>query len=192
VLPPQVATDMIKMMNNVVENGTARRARLDGITAAGKTGTTNAYRDAWFMGYTANFVCGVWFGNDDYSSTNRMTGGALPAMTWHTIMEYAHQGIEVKQLPGLPVPPARQKPVVADAKTKSNEQPPPPRPAVLTKRGADILVRVERLLDDANRALGPMPPTVSTEKKKQVSVPPPDNGEALTAALEGQALGGRN
>ena len=57
---------MIKMMNSVVENGTGRRARLDGIAAAGKTGTTNAYRDAWFMGYTGNFVCGVWFGNDDY------------------------------------------------------------------------------------------------------------------------------
>ncbi|MFI4962092.1 MAG: transglycosylase domain-containing protein, partial [Hyphomicrobiales bacterium] len=67
-LPDRVAADMIKMMNSVVENGTGRRARLDGITAAGKTGTTNAYRDAWFMGYTGNFVCGVWFGNDDYQS----------------------------------------------------------------------------------------------------------------------------
>ena len=100
VLPPQVAHDMIKMMNKVVEEGTGRRALLDGIAAAGKTGTTNAYRDAWFMGYTGNFVCGVWFGNDDYSSTNRMTGGSLPAMTWHAIMAYAHQGIEIKAAPG--------------------------------------------------------------------------------------------
>jgi penicillin-binding protein 1A len=187
VIPPGVATDMIKMMNSVVENGTARRARLDGITAAGKTGTTNAFRDAWFMGYTGNFVCGIWFGNDDYSSTNRMTGGALPAMTWHTIMEYAHQGIEIKQLPGIPVPPARQQPAVADAKTKSGE-PPPPRPAVLTKRGADVLVRVERMMDDAQRALGPSIPTVSTEKKRQVSdLQKPD---AVAAALE--PVGDRN
>ena len=64
---PRVAADMIKMMNSVVENGTGRRARLDGIAAAGKTGTTNAFRDAWFMGYTGNFVCGIWFGNDDYT-----------------------------------------------------------------------------------------------------------------------------
>jgi penicillin-binding protein 1A len=173
---------MIKMMNSVVENGTARRARLDGIAAAGKTGTTNAYRDAWFMGYTGNFVCGIWFGNDDYSSTNRMTGGALPAMTWHTIMEYAHQGIEIKQLPGVPVPPTRQQPAVADAKAKPGSDVAPPRPAILSKRGADVLVRVERMMDDAQRALGPSIPTVSTEKKKQVSELP--NAGAVAAALE--------
>jgi len=189
VIPASVAADMIKMMNSVVESGTARRARLDGIAAAGKTGTTNAYRDAWFMGYTGNFVCGIWFGNDDYSSTNRMTGGALPAMTWHTIMEYAHQGAEIKQLPGVVVPPTRQQPAVADAKSKSNE-PAPPRPAVLSRRGADILVRVERMMDDAQRALGPSIPTVSTDKKKQVSAAP--KGDAIAAALEDRPLGGRN
>ncbi len=187
-LPATVAADMIKMMNSVVENGTARRARLDGIAAAGKTGTTNNYRDAWFMGYTGNFVCGVWFGNDDYSSTNRMTGGSLPAMTWHNIMAYAHQGIEVKQLPGVQVPPARPQPAVAVATSKSSE--PPPRPTVLTKRGADILVRVERMMDAANRALGPPRPSVSTEKKKQAEAS--KKGDALAAALEGRAFGGRN
>jgi penicillin-binding protein 1A len=186
VLPSHVATDMIKMMNSVVENGTGRRARLDGIAAAGKTGTTNAYRDAWFMGYTGNFVCGVWFGNDDYTSTNRMTGGALPAMTWHSIMEYAHQGIEVKQLPGVAVPPARQQPAVADAKSKPGETP-PPRPTLLTKRGADVLVRVEHMLDAANHALGPVPPTVSTDNEKQAAVP--HKGDALAEALEGRAFG---
>jgi penicillin-binding protein 1A len=189
-LPPQVAADMIKMMNSVVENGTARRARLDGIAAAGKTGTTNNYRDAWFMGYTGNFVCGVWFGNDDYSSTNRMTGGALPAMTWHSIMEYAHQGIEVKQLPGVVVPPARQRQVAA--KSKTNEAaPPPPRPTVLTKRGAEILVRVERMMDEANRAMGPLQPTVSsTDRKKEAQAP--QKGDALASALEGHAFGAGN
>ncbi|MBO0751758.1 MAG: PBP1A family penicillin-binding protein, partial [Bradyrhizobiaceae bacterium] len=88
-IPPQVASDMAMMMNHVVEDGTAKRAMLDGIKAAGKTGTTNSYRDAWFVGYTGNFVCGVWYGNDDYSPLNRMTGGSLPAQTWHDIMAYA-------------------------------------------------------------------------------------------------------
>ena len=99
---------------------------LDGIKAAGKTGTTNAYRDAWFVGYTGNFVCGVWFGNDDYSPLNRMTGGSLPAMTWHEIMDYAHQGIELKNLPGLPPNPAPTAPVVAASANKGESRRGPP------------------------------------------------------------------
>ena len=108
------------------------------------------------MGYPGTFVCGVWFGNDDYQSTNRMTGGSLPAMTWHNIMAYAHEGIELKQLPGVAVPQVRQPQAMAEATTKKKSDAPaiPPRPALLTKRGADALVRVERLMDDANRALG--------------------------------------
>jgi penicillin-binding protein 1A len=190
VLPPGVAADMIKMMNSVVENGTGRRARLDGIAAAGKTGTTNAYRDAWFMGYTGNFVCGVWFGNDDYQTTNRMTGGSLPAMTWHNIMAYAHQGIEVKQLPGVAVPQVRQPQAFAEVKAKSSEPAPPPRPALLTKRGADVLVRVERLMDDANRALGPTstinPLNPARPRDKQALAP--RKPDALAVSLEGRAF----
>jgi penicillin-binding protein 1A len=185
VLPAHVAQDMITMMNSVVENGTGRRARLDGIAASGKTGTTNAYRDAWFMGYTGNFVCGVWFGNDDYTSTNRMTGGSLPAMTWHNIMAYAHQGIEIKPLPGIPVPHERQQQVVA-FKTKGGEPPPPPRPVMLTKHGVDILGQLERMMDEANRALGPPPSTVSAKKERQAQAS--KKGDALAADLEGRAF----
>ena len=183
VLPEHVALDMIKMMNSVVENGTGRRARLDGIAAGGKTGTTNMSRDAWFMGYTGNFVCGVWFGNDDYQPMNRMTGGALPAMVWHDIMTYAHQGIEIKPLPGIPAPPARPD-MVASAKSKTAETP-PPRPRMLTKRGAEALVRVEHMMDDAAKALGPLP-TVASEVKREAALP--GRGDALTGALEGRAF----
>ena len=96
-----VAADMAGMMSHVVERRHRTRAALDGIPTAGKTGTTNAYRDAWFIGYTGNFTCAVWFGNDDYSPTNRMTGGSLPAQTWHDIMVAAHQGVEIKELAGV-------------------------------------------------------------------------------------------
>jgi penicillin-binding protein 1A len=143
------------------------------------------------MGYTGNFVCGVWFGNDDYQSTNRMTGGSLPAMTWHNIMAYAHQGIELKQLPGIPVPQVRQQPAVAEVKSKSGEPQPPPRPALLTKRGADILVRVERMMDDANRALGPTGrPAAADAAGKRAEAP--GKRDALAVSLEGRAFGNHN
>lgn len=151
-IPPNIAADMAGMMSHVVSEGTARRAALDGIPTAGKTGTTNAYRDAWFVGYTGNFTCAVWYGNDDYSPTNRMTGGSLPAQTWHDIMVAAHQGVEVREIPGVgmgqKLPPERVANAQANAAPKVLETKPGP-PPVLTKRGADILVRVEKLLDDA-------------------------------------------
>src|SRR5262249_55720365 len=124
---------------------------------AGKTGTTNAYRDAWFVGYTGNFTCAVWYGNDDYSPTNRMTGGSLPAQTWHDIMVVAHQGVEIREIPGigmgqkLPPPPQNAATIAAAPKIIDTKPGPPP---VLTKRGADILVRVEKLLDDAGKTVG--------------------------------------
>lgn len=151
-IPPNIAADMAGMMSHVVSEGTARRAALDGIPTAGKTGTTNAYRDAWFVGYTGNFTCAVWFGNDDYSPTNRMTGGSLPAQTWHDIMVAAHQGVEVREIPGVGMGKKLPRDQVANAQAnaapKVLETKPGP-PPVLTKRGADILVHVEKLLDDA-------------------------------------------
>src|SRR5262249_51799908 len=144
-------------MSHVVSEGTARRAALDGIPTAGKTGTTNAYRDAWFVGYTGNFTCAVWYGNDDYSPTNRMTGGSLPAKTWHDIMVAAHQGVEVRELTGvgmgqkLAKEPAQAN-AAANAATRVLETKPGP-PPVLTRRGADVLVRVEKMLDDAAKTV---------------------------------------
>jgi len=148
-IPPQVAMEMAMMMNHVVEEGTAKRAMLDGIKAAGKTGTTNSYRDAWFVGYTGNFVCGVWYGNDDYSPLNRMTGGSLPAQTWHEIMAYAHQGIELKQVAGIARNPATVGPIL-DRDGKGDA---PIRPAMLTHKGMEALLRVEQLMDEAGHQM---------------------------------------
>jgi penicillin-binding protein 1A len=176
VLPRQVALDMNYMMNKVAEEGTGRRALLNGVRVGGKTGTTNAYRDAWFVGFTGNLVGGIWIGNDDFSSTNRMTGGSLPAMTWQAIMTYAHQGIELKPIPGItPNPPPSATPrsnVAAVAAPGA----PTLRPTVLTQRGAEVLVQIERLMDAAGRALA---------AGTAVSALPADAGprtEALAAA----------
>ena len=102
VLTPQVAQDMNFMLSKVPTEGTGRRAALDGIVTAGKTGTTNGYKDAWYVGFSGNLVGAVWFGNDNSAETANMTGGSLPAMTWKEIMQFAHQGLELKPIPGVP------------------------------------------------------------------------------------------
>jgi penicillin-binding protein 1A len=100
VLDTRVVQDMNFMLNKVVEEGTGKRAILEGIPVAGKTGTTNGYKDAWFVGYTGNLVASVWYGNDDSTSMNDMTGGTLPAMTWQEVMKVAHQNLEIRPIPG--------------------------------------------------------------------------------------------
>ncbi|MBX9907138.1 MAG: PBP1A family penicillin-binding protein [Beijerinckiaceae bacterium] len=104
VLSTQVANDINFMLSKVPTEGTGRRAALEGVVTAGKTGTTNGYKDAWYVGYSGNLVGAVWFGNDDSSETNNMTGGSLPAMTWKEIMQFAHQGLELKPIPGVAPP----------------------------------------------------------------------------------------
>src|SRR4029078_12715161 len=80
-------------------SGTARKAEIPGWTAAGKTGTSQDYRDAWFIGYTAKLVTGVWRGNDDNSPTKKATGGGLPVEVWTRFMKAAHQGVPVAAIP---------------------------------------------------------------------------------------------
>ncbi|NND50350.1 MAG: hypothetical protein HKN60_08875, partial [Rhizobiales bacterium] len=99
VLTPIQVGDMNLMLGHVVSGGTGRRAQLDAHKAAGKTGTTQDYRDAWFIGYTGHYTAGVWVGNDDNSEMNRVTGGSLPAMIWKQVMEEVHQGLDPIDLP---------------------------------------------------------------------------------------------
>ena len=166
---------------------------LDGIHIAGKTGTTNAHRDAWFVAFTGNLVAGVWFGNDDYQSMQKMTGGSLPAMTWNAVMSYAHKGIELKNIPGIaPNPPPGTTPqsqaVAASAPTDT-----PARPAVLTQRGARVLLNLERLMDDASRALSvagaptsPAPSAPSTGQ--QTSAPATETYASASSTTNGAAV----
>jgi penicillin-binding protein 1A len=88
----------------VPERGTARRAALPTIRSGGKTGTTQSYRDAWYIGFTGNYLAAVWLGNDDFSVTRRMTGGSLPAMVWQRLMSYAHENVDLKPIPGIDNP----------------------------------------------------------------------------------------
>jgi penicillin-binding protein 1A len=99
VIEPRHVAAMNSMMQETLLSGTARKAEIPGWMAAGKTGTSQDFRDAWFVGYTANLVTGVWLGNDDNSPTKKATGGGLPVEVWTRFMRTAHQGVPVAGLP---------------------------------------------------------------------------------------------
>ena len=93
-VPAQDARTLTRMMTKVIDGGTGKAAAI-GRPAAGKTGTSQNYRDAWFIGFTPQLVTGVWFGNDDGAPMRRVTGGGLPARTWGEFMTGALQGMPV-------------------------------------------------------------------------------------------------
>lgn len=97
LMNPLHAGEMNNMLSAVIAKGTGRNAIIDR-PAAGKTGTTSDYRDAWFIGYTSDLVAGVWVGNDNGSPMDEVTGGGLPATLWHDFMLHAHQNIPVRSL----------------------------------------------------------------------------------------------
>ncbi len=114
VITEEAAQLLVYMMAQVVNDGTGTRARLEGRPAAGKTGTTTAGRDAWFIGFTADYVAGVWMGYDDNTPLKGVTGGGLPAEIWHEVMTRVHDGLPVTELPML-VPAPRAAPEQAAA-----------------------------------------------------------------------------
>ena len=99
VIDPQYVAMMNQMMQETLLIGTARKAELPGWQAAGKTGTSQDWRDAWFIGYTSYLVAGVWLGNDDDSPTRKVSGGNLPVEIWSRFMRAAHEGVPVASLP---------------------------------------------------------------------------------------------
>jgi penicillin-binding protein 1A len=88
------------MLSEAMRTGTSKSAALSSHPAAGKTGTSQDFRDAWFVGFTGRLVTGVWFGNDDSSPTKKLTGGSLPVEVWTRFMKAAHQGVPPADLPG--------------------------------------------------------------------------------------------
>jgi len=167
VLSEQALSYMNEMLSQVPVIGTARRAALPGIVSAGKTGTTQSYRDAWYVGFTGNYTAAVWLGNDDFTPTRNVTGGALPAMVWQRLMVYAHQNIDLKPIPGIEHPfvddavaakaaAAETKQAQADAAKAAAERPP-----VLSARTTQTLRDMTRLFQSAPQLAPPAPETLS-------------------------------
>lgn len=156
VLSEEATSKMNRMLVTIPVEGTARRGALDnGIVSGGKTGTSQAYRDAWYVGFTGNYTTAVWFGNDDFTSMNNMTGGALPAMTFKRLMDYAHQGMELRPIPGIqnPLPTgSRPKPatgaVVASA--DANAMPALTRPRSLSAEATRVIRSIGKRLKEAS------------------------------------------
>ncbi len=105
---------MTRLMLEVTATGTGRAARLEGRPTAGKTGTTQDFRDAWFVGFTADLVCGVWIGNDNNAPMLKATGGTLPAHIFHAFMSDAEQGLPVRALAGTTLLASVEQPAAAD------------------------------------------------------------------------------
>src|SRR5262249_6145412 len=101
IIEPRYVAMMNGMMRETLTIGTAQKAQLPGWPAAGKTGTSQDFRDAWFIGYTSHLVTGVWLGNDDSSPTKKATGGGVPVEVWSRGVKVAQQGVPGAALAGL-------------------------------------------------------------------------------------------
>ncbi|KQO79863.1 transglycosylase domain-containing protein [Rhizobium sp. Leaf262] len=157
VLSEEANSKMNRMLVTIPVEGTARRGALDnGIVSGGKTGTSQSYRDAWYVGFTGNYTTAVWFGNDDFTSMNNMTGGALPAMTFKRLMDYAHQGMELRPIPGIPNPlptGSRPQPAAHGAQIASADANPLPaltRPRSLSAEATRVIRSIGKKLKEAS------------------------------------------
>ena len=192
VIPQEKVVELATMMKKVVEEGTGKRAILgEGIDVIGKTGTTNGYKDAWFCGYTGTLGGCVWYGNDDNEPMNNMTGGTLPAGTWHDVMAYAHQGIPLKPIVGL-------RPATQSAPTAALSAPldanTPARPGTLSKNALQALQSIQakiKMLDVNKPGAGKANDVPVTPQKPQQEKHGAIDGAALTiqhtALFNGQA-----
>ena len=172
LIDEKTAAYLNNMLRNVVTSGTGRRANVDGVPAAGKTGTTSSYRDAWFAGYTGNYVAAVWMGNDNYRATKRLTGGRLPAMIWQKFMEFAHTNIEVKPLFGVDfVPRTYEIAISGEDDTDLLAE----RPPGLTPEAAIKLLDLSDALGEALSAMqrSPVQAKIAPEDVPQPATTPP-------------------
>ena len=107
IFDEKAVEELNTMLQGVVTYGTGRRTQLDFTYNVGKTGTSSSWRDGWFMGFTGQYVTGVWMGNDDFSPMARVTGGSFPAQAWHDFMVMAHDTDNIPQIPGIALHPVQ-------------------------------------------------------------------------------------
>jgi len=175
----KVVEQLNSMLQTVVEAGTGRRAQLDYTNVAGKTGTSTAYRDAWFMGFTGQYVTGVWLGNDDFTPMARVTGGSFPAETWKNYMMAAHDTDNIPTIPGVEPHPrqvAEQQRIAAIMSQSSTAELPVPPPAENVKdmpsATRQILLEIGNLLKEAPRL---KPNDQAAQRRANAQTAPPPN-----------------
>ncbi len=110
-----------QMLEHVVTEGTGRAAALDFTNVVGKTGTSSDYKDAWFLGFTGQYVTGIWYGNDNFTSMSKVTGGSIPARTWHDYNVAAHTNYNIPAIPGLPLHPRQVEEMARLAEIKKED-----------------------------------------------------------------------
>jgi penicillin-binding protein 1A len=186
VIEPRNVAAMNTMMQETLLSGTAHKAELPGWMAAGKTGTSQDFRDAWFIGYTANLVTGVWLGNDDNSPTKKATGGGLPVEIWTRFMKAAHQGVTPVPLPVPPAPAGGLLANIAQAVAPSSApqvyapQAYPPSPAYPPSGNSQPI----NAPVSANSAVRPLPTRASASVR-------PEAASGLDGWLVDRLFGGR-
>jgi penicillin-binding protein 1A len=182
VIEPQYVAMMNSMLEETLISGTARKAELPGWQAAGKTGTTQEFRDAWFVGYTSYLVAGVWLGNDDGAPMKKVSGGGLPVEIWSRFMRDAHQGVPPTGLPlgdwrGLePPPPVPTAPVLNDQTVASV-----PVPAAPLQLHAPAEAPPARRAAAARSEAAPVPPA----EIPRAGAPPSPREKSLISKLLG-------
>jgi penicillin-binding protein 1A len=164
VLDRKVVETLNTMLQGVVLNGTGKAAQLDYTNSAGKTGTSSNYRDAWFIGFTGQYVAGVWLGNDDFTPMSKVTGGSFPAQTWHNFMVAAHDTDNIPTIPGLPVHPVQQSEQARLALNAPAAAPNADLPAPSPESVKDMPSATKALLEKLGTMLKGAPPLTPSDK----------------------------
>lgn len=182
VVPEEKVADLNSMLRLVVKAGTARAADLGFAPQGGKTGTNQSYRDAWYIGFTAHNVTGVWVGNDDFSPMEKVTGGMVPAPTWKRIMNVAEKNETPQGLAGIPLDNTYT--AVADA---NFDDPALDSTAPAAAPDAPAAPDEEKVAANADAAAAPDVVDDAAAGAAEASVSTPDTADPTDAAAKAKA-----